>query len=186
MNRPATERDVDVVAGILRRNVWSQPYPGAAVRDWSVIREHPDVYRWWLRLPALAHDDYCDTHGDPTLENLMMRLDGVPVLIDPIPDAVFDGRVPSIRALDLAKLLQSALGYEDVRRGTADAWNLDPWLAYRVRENCRDELEWQRTCCLCLLNVHRFIPYQNDVLRKRWEKWLPSIAETLLGISTEY
>jgi hypothetical protein len=51
------------------------------------------------------------THGDPIMDNVMLR-DGSIVLIDPIPSTP---AIPDWRAVDVGRLLQSAVGYEHVR-----------------------------------------------------------------------
>lgn len=79
---------------------------------------------------AIKWDDLprCLAHGDPTLDNLMLRLDpnrrparttypveeGQLVLIDPLPPTP---AVPSLRCVDVGKLLQSVYGYERARYG---------------------------------------------------------------------
>lgn len=54
----------------------------------------------------------CQTHGDPTFENVMARRDGSVVLIDPIPAT---SAVPNLRCVDLGKVLQSIGGWEQLR-----------------------------------------------------------------------
>jgi hypothetical protein len=56
----------------------------------------------------------CHVHGDPTIDNCMLRSSGELVITDPIPPGV---HLPSIRALDIGKILQSAMGYEGIRFG---------------------------------------------------------------------
>jgi hypothetical protein len=55
----------------------------------------------------------CLTHGDPIIDNVMLRGDDV-VLIDPIPATP---AIPDIRCVDIGRLLQSASGYERIRYG---------------------------------------------------------------------
>lgn len=51
------------------------------------------------------------THGDPIIDNVMMRGDQL-VLIDPIPPCP---ALPSLTIVDYGRLVQSALGYEQIR-----------------------------------------------------------------------
>lgn len=55
----------------------------------------------------------CLIHGDPTVANLMRR-GSKPVLIDPIRPV---GKIPSIKAVDQGKMLQSVLGWEELVLG---------------------------------------------------------------------
>lgn len=62
------------------------------------------------------------THGDPILENLLFR-SNTPVLIDPIPAC---GALPDLRASDVGRIIQSAVGYERIRynlRHVVDRWD---------------------------------------------------------------
>jgi hypothetical protein len=69
----------------------------------------------WDRLPA------CLTHGDPTLDNVLLRRpvantlawDSI-VLIDPLPATP---AVPDLRCVDIGKIYQSLFGYEQIRYG---------------------------------------------------------------------
>jgi len=51
----------------------------------------------------------CTTHGDATLDNMLLAEDGSPRWVDPLPAS---GVIPPLLAVDLGKLLQSADGYE--------------------------------------------------------------------------
>ncbi len=79
---------------------------------------------WWQRLfetTGIGAPDWtwkdveqCLTHGDPTFANMMSRpIEGVNrgqmLLCDPVPPG---RRVPQIREVDQAKILQSMLGWE--------------------------------------------------------------------------
>ena len=150
--------------------------PGAYVDRVTVVC--PEVGRWVRAL--VPFEGYADTHGDPTLENLMYRPStGEPVLIDPLPDAVLDDKVPSVRALDLGKVLQSGIGYEGVKTGRFSGWMINPVIFDAVQARCRDQREWAQSRALCALHVCRFIPYQTDDLRERWISWLPGILDAL-------
>ena len=71
------------------------------------------------------------THGDPIAENLLYRQD-LPfakpswVLIDPIPSC---SALPDVEALDVGRVIQTAVGYERIRynrREVADKWDAHP------------------------------------------------------------
>lgn len=116
-----------------------------SVEDWSVAAYRLLATKVWNR-PALVHDfnwrrnlrawlegqdcqgliraldtEYdgvvctpCLTHGDPTLANSYHGPDGLLRLADPL---VPGGKVPSLREVDIGKLLQSITGFERVLRG---------------------------------------------------------------------
>lgn len=67
------------------------------------------------------------THGDPIIDNLMHRplpehSKSTPqlVLIDPIPACP---AIPDVLAVDVGRVIQSAVGYEAVRYGTVDDYD---------------------------------------------------------------
>lgn len=67
---------------------------------------------------------YCMTHGDPTIANAMQRDSGDIVLIDPLPPRP---ATPSMREVDVGKMLQSLSGWEGVRSGREPSrMNMDP------------------------------------------------------------
>lgn len=172
--RAATE---DVVKAL--EPVWAEPplVPGPWAPQDRLDAFPPVLHAWWSTLTVQPHH-YCGTHGDPTLENVMRRGDQ-PVLIDPLPDCVYDGKVPPIRALDLGKILQSGLDYEGVRLGIQPKWMVRPPVFDVVRDACRDQDEWAQACWACALHVAKFLPYQTPELRVRWTTWWPHIIATL-------
>ena len=70
------------------------------VYDWNNISE--------LSLTA------CVTHGDATLDNLLIDAHGLHRWVDPLPPS---DSIPPLLAVDLGKLLQSADGYERRKYG---------------------------------------------------------------------
>lgn len=103
---------------LLEQEVWNRQ-PLAVWKHW---REHVGFTCTekapWIKpsilyslYPNVNDVEYCLTHGDPTLANVMIDDMNRVRLIDPIP-ARLD--VPPLRELDLGKLLQSAAGWEHV------------------------------------------------------------------------
>ena len=100
------------------------------------------------------------THGDATLDNTLVDLSGRVRWIDPIPPSLW---LPSFKAVDLAKLMQSARGWE---------WFLthkEPFLAHEDRlsfpldestilegENEADRLATRYFLGLCYLRILRY------------------------------
>ena len=180
-------RKVDAIINILARCVWNRPAP---VMEWPHFKDYLAAldYRTdskfltsWLEEIHELRVPMRDTHGDPTLENLLWRDRRVPVLVDPLPDAVLRGKMPPLRAVDLGKILQSALNYERVKRGEAQSWSWNSNIAYTVRETCSDTHEWELACFFAAVHVARFIPYQSSADEMRWRVWFPNIVECLRG-----
>lgn len=117
------------VKDLAAENLWvSTPYPGNTVSD---INAHIGYVKHLCTVNELdkstrnmvMHHSYeavrnwwdlttCKIHGDLALDNVMLDDFGKLTLIDAIPPTV---RMPSFRACDLGKLLQSAAGYESWR-----------------------------------------------------------------------
>lgn len=103
----------------------------------------------WSALPT------CLTHGDPTLDNVMFRpATGELVVADPVPATP---AVPDVRAVDLGKMLQSAVGWERVRYGGySSGARFGP---AAVRTHAVDANEWRATVLWCAVHVLRALPY---------------------------
>lgn len=102
--------DTQLLESILSTFVWNRP-PVPMAGGWSGLLRATtgiSVPDWALQ----SHE--CLTHGDPTLANLMMRHGNAepdtPIIIDPV--SPMGGRVPQIREIDQAKILQSMCGWE--------------------------------------------------------------------------
>lgn len=96
----------------------------------------------------------CETHGDPTWANVMRNRKGELRLIDPLPNRP---EKPKLREVDLGKMLQSAIGWEDVLMKRAyfniDALAKTDVLAGEDEETCQKAKFW--------LKVHlwRLLPF---------------------------
>lgn len=131
------------------------------VKNETVIRQLSqlrDRIKWNLLKAGL-------THGDPTLDNVMLR-DSQVVLIDPIPATP---AVPDLWCVDTGKLLQSILGYEVLRYAdTTYDWRLTP--EYLRKQYIYNENEWLATVYWCVVHLLRAIPYMpnEDVVAGIW------------------
>jgi hypothetical protein len=104
------------------------------------------------------------THGDPTLDNVMLRESQV-VLIDPIPATP---AVPDLWSVDTGKLLQSILGYELLRYADDTyAWRLKP---SDLEHLVMNDDEWLATVYWCVVHLLRAVPYMpnEDVVAGIW------------------
>ncbi len=100
---------------LLRERVWgrrARNEESAAWREelgeWLFAQGQSDLYHTLCRL------DFSDArwsliHGDPTIANAMRTAGGELRIADPLWPG---GKIPSLRCVDLGKLLQSAVGWE--------------------------------------------------------------------------
>lgn len=120
----------------------------------------------------------CLTHGDPTFENVMFRetsYGGDLVLADPIPASP---AVPDLRAVDLGKMLQSALGWEYVRyRGRWPKLRAGTMDVLRYAE---DKNEWRAAAFWAAIHILRAFPYVTDDVRAKLKELFH--AATRLGL----
>jgi hypothetical protein len=101
----------------LADNVWCRPsifcsdFLPEARRWYCVLIKSIDIVvpRW-----AFALEEPCLIHGDPTLDNMLLK-DGQIRITDPIPPQYLNR--PCLRSVDQGRLLQSFLGWETVLRG---------------------------------------------------------------------
>lgn len=98
---------------LLRINVWKHPAVHYEVTGKDDFREYHTKLRWAPPEWAIP-TSFCRCHGDPTVSNAMRRWDGSLVLIDPRAPRHY---IPQARETDMGRLLQSALGWEEVAYG---------------------------------------------------------------------
>jgi hypothetical protein len=121
---PGPDPSVDLlftVFSMLMKKVWSRSAVSHAPNGWlDHIEKWCEENAPWIVNGIDTYDlysnyqmeNYCFTHGDPTLANVMRRRDGSGiVLIDPCPPRP---GIPSLREVDVGKLLQSVAGWEGV------------------------------------------------------------------------
>lgn len=113
----------------LVEHVWSQPAEVACDMDDTEVKYvmlceqfqlHDICSKLDKLVDAIKWGDLrpCLTHGDPTFDNVMFRdtdYGGDLVVADPIPATT---AVPDLLSVDIGKMLQSALGWEEIRYGS--------------------------------------------------------------------
>lgn len=165
-------------AALLPDHYWSRPPAATTAADW---REQLDAwaeerrYRWLVGLARRVHprgqDQPVLIHGDPTAANIMRRhvvdaageRDGDEVvLIDPIAPM---GKVPSLPAVDAGKLLQSALGWENVLEREVDV----PWggMAAEVL-TALPMVDPRQAWFWCAVHCARVVPYAKRTAVRTW------------------
>lgn len=108
----------------------------------------------WDTLPS------CMTHGDPTFDNVMLNSEGDVVIIDPLPA---NPAVPNLRCVDLAKIFQSILGFEQVRyEGFPDMNGFRGYQMRTLREVMLDTNEWRATMFWVAIHYFRAVPYMPE------------------------
>lgn len=181
-------RLLEIVRTRLHHHVWPDPMHGTQwgvsgtvlmghhreyvhdlLRDWapSLI---PKMLGWMKGIASLNLTG-ANTHGDPTLDNLMRREDGTWVLTDPIPGSP---RVPKLLAVDLGKMLQSVYGYEDIKAGLQP----DVMFTLGIETVLGGFTPSDQAAAKYFLAVHvlRLIPYQKADVRDRFLSQLETIV----------
>jgi hypothetical protein len=136
------------------------------VRELCALHRLPGLFgllnRDWNTIASWSHSAVA-THGDATLDNLLVSEDGQLRWIDPIPA---NYTVPPLRAVDLGKLLQSSDGYERRKYGAA-AWggacDWSPVLDNEDAETCTAALYFRAVAYLRML---RYVTGDNLVYAK--------------------
>lgn len=176
--REGVQHHLTGIKSILKNRVWSrtafrvQPYlwqNNITDHCVSVLEDHgvPDGdIESFMKLMDMAignatlEFEECTIHGDPTLDNLLLRPNpqkvGIRdfVIADPIPP---DRRIPNDRAVDLGKLLQSALGWESVKAG--GDWRDDPLDCIKAVLKDEDYDMCCRAWFWCCVHMIRILPY---------------------------
>lgn len=109
-----------------------------------------------LRLDTiLSGAQYC-IHGDPTLANVLMRGDDI-VICDPIMPR---GKIPSDYAVDVGKMLQSAIGWENHLYDLHTPMEPCVRAALGIDTECRPSMgEIRRSWFWCMVHLIRILPY---------------------------
>lgn len=120
---------------------------------------------------SVGHFAPAMTHGDPTEDNLMYRWtpagSSQPVFVDPLPPAMY---LPMLRALDMGKMLQSAVGWHALEYGRAGEWALDAVEdAFRLRYAPSESVAAWAFCLYHLIRAARYtrhLPHLIDLIKK--------------------
>ena len=171
-------------AAQLLRIMWQEPWswqpPGwnTGLRNHlkhQVIKFNLPLNLEWVDAAAVATNVWAGKpakiHGDPTLANLVVGPDG-PRWIDPLNRPY----IPGDPHVDLGKLYQSCMGYEQVLQGT---W--PPSINKGLMRCLADTLNLSATLGLVWCKVHfiRLLPYQYDDQRSKMIDLMGSIPETV-------
>lgn len=128
--------------------VWATDYPW--ISDPLIFQ-----FCYGTKIQSCVH-----IHGDLTLANLMERAHGGPVWIDPLVTGNGD-KIPSFIEVDLAKLWQSALGWEGLLAAGA-ALPL-PWLERQVSRIAEARgVSMEHVMFWSMVHLARILPYAKD------------------------
>lgn len=156
----------------LRGHVWSRdpivPYNAELtqakitqlIKRFNLEGLWPSIYRLhgavrWARVDRVL------THGDPTLDNVMLRPNTFTsdvVLIDPVPATA---AIPDLLVVDAGKILQSLLGFEEVIYGEQTPLHLRKMSPVHLHWNLfiGDENGWRATVFWAVVHLLRTLPY---------------------------
>lgn len=127
----------------LEKLVWCRE-PAEPEQEW--LQDFSTRFLYYA--PDFSRDEKpCLIHGDPTLGNVVLTDGGVRIL-DPKPPA---RGIPSFRSVDLGKMLQSMLGWEQLRTGRRRPYRLDSPLV----DLSDDEL--MRVAFWCTVHLRRIM-----------------------------
>jgi len=114
---PAGEKNLPAIKELLEKHVWSRkimiPSWKHHFHDWMIKTNSQFMIKYVETIypSGTQVNGGCETHGDPTWANVMRNDLGEYRLIDPLPPR---NEKPKLREVDLGKLLQSAIGWEEV------------------------------------------------------------------------
>lgn len=131
------------------------------LRDW-LQRMLPDSEEQLDKLYPEEHKDVLGfVHGDPTLANCLLRPGDLEIVIcDPIRST---GKIPSIPEIDVAKMLQSVVGWEHIACGwpLLSLWGAVQPVTYGF--------EHRRLQFWLMVHLLRIVPYVgSDPIVKKW------------------
>ena len=157
------------VENILDSYVWSRPTQNYDVSGQMNYIEFLASMR--IKIPDWAiPKEFCLIHGDPTVSNVMMRReDKRLILIDPRAP---NGHIPSWKAVDMGKILQSYWGWEHVAYGT-------PYIEYDAPVFCSDPDLMRQANFWCFYHVARIeqLEISRGLNRPNILAWCDSVME---------
>lgn len=157
--------------------LWHEPvqydFSVVAHLDYLEERVAPNLlsrFRDWLELlePEFTENE-CLVHGDPTWENCMLTncYPSRIIITDPLPPTI--GHIPSVRAVDIAKLLQSVMGYEHIVNPEVTTPRMRP-ADLRVLAEPVEDPEWQLVLYMAALHFQRLWPYSPEYQDSWWRR----------------
>jgi hypothetical protein len=135
------------------------------LKDHDLSQEMKDYILFQIKTLELTEAKTCAIHGDCTLDNVLLpgkyidkkNIKGHIWISDPLPP---DERIPSLRVVDLGKLLQSAIGWENLKYNALPPIDVNECI-YQVM--IYENQSVQRLAWLwCVIHLIRIIPYTTD------------------------
>lgn len=120
-----------------------------------------DMVRWLNRVRPLTVTQVEHIHGDPTVDNVMMKRGARMAFIDPLPSS---SKIPPLQAVDCGKMLQSCWGYEEIKKNRVQLYGYRLLLSNIVLDRLSPQDAELSTYFLCV-HILRLIPYQPEPLR---------------------
>jgi hypothetical protein len=160
---PLTYSTIEEMVRKLREFVWHRDAPDRRW-DWlTPLRTWADGYPWLLpKIDAVypmvdESSPWCIIHGDPTLANAMRRpKTGELVIIDPLVPPLM-GKIPWLEVVDLGKILQSVVGWEEALGADTSLYHEEDGLEILFKD--KSELDKDRIWLWCAIHCARIVPY---------------------------
>lgn len=165
---------------LLRNFVWCQSM--AASSEWqasltrmlaSFFRSDSLEIKRMIKYLYHSGEPYEAIHGDPTLSNMLYRDDGQLVITDPI----WSNKTAADQAVDIGKMLQSAIGWESVTLG----WEYDRLQAIKTVLFDETELARMRAWFWCMVHCVRLTPYAAERKDPEAHAWGRKQAEVIFN-----
>ena len=99
-------------------------------------------------------------HGDPTYDNIVFLKNQL-LITDPLPPEPY---MPALREVDVAKMMQSIIGYEAIKYDDPRLETVNPWVAGQTFFAHRG-LDWYTVHYFVVVHILRLLPYQPEHLR---------------------
>lgn len=137
--------------------------------------EYSPVMSAWLNKIRWYNATHVDrTHGDPTIENVMLTDTGSLRFIDPLPCTK---EMPSLKAVDYGKMLQSCWGYEDVRGNLVNFKRSEANETAKIVLRWLDPIEAELATYFLCVHILRLIPYQPEDLKMTfWDMFRSALS----------
>ena len=176
--------------GVLSANVWTPVKTSPPWLDMHRLYITPRINRYTPEhleamtraMEQVANETVAEDwsgliHGDPTFDNLLVRK-GHYIITDPLPPSA---GMPPLRTVDIAKVMQSLLGYEEIKyrgkvsfiRSKRDPWEVgDSIIPLSARE-------WYAVRYFTAVHLVRLLPYQEHGTRQTFKDVLASVVAGL-------
>ncbi len=168
----SSANNIRMIEATLRSFVWNRVSSMIPTSPWRIhLRE-----TLTMDIPDWALSERFLIHGDPTIDNCLIAMDGSLRITDPIPPPWL--KRPSILYVDYGKMLQSLLGWEVVLRGSNPIEYA--WPDFMLKpESARGAVFW------CMVALRRIcLRSKDDDKPGQWAAHIAKELETICMLSS--